>query len=240
MPIHNYLYGKKLTDEQKEIIETINKYKVIFINAKAGSGKTWIATAIAKTFDKQMHYIFAPVLQDVLGLLPGGLKAKEEPFLIGLKDALLDIGEIPDQAIFNPDKKEEEEPEEVEYDYKPKQKRKQNNKVTNTKYKEQKSTEPWVYTSSHVYWRGGNIEDSVVVIDEAQNFTNHELKKILTRIHDSCLVFVLGHDKQCDLKDPSKSGFVPYLNHSEKAEFATICNLTKNFRGRISKWADEL
>lgn len=201
MPIPNFLFGKKLTDEQKEVFNATGKHKVIFINANAGSGKTWLATAIAKLSNKKMQYIFAPVLQDVLGALPGHLKEKEEPFLIGLKDALMAIGDVPEIAM---------------------------------------SDEGWVNASSHVYWRGGNIEDNIVVIDEAQNFTKHELKKILTRCHDSCLIFVIGHDKQCDLKNPDKSGFVPYLNHSEHAEFATICYLTENFRGRISRWADQL
>jgi phosphate starvation-inducible protein PhoH len=235
MPVPNYLCGKELTSEQKDIIKAIEKYKVIFIDAKAGSGKTWIATAIAKTLNKRMEYIFAPVLQDVLGALPGNLQAKEEPFLVGLKDALYSIGELPETAIFRVEQKEEPEEEEE-----PKPKRKQRSKVTNPKYKELSSGEPWVFPSSHVYWRGGNIENSVVVIDEAQNYTKHELKKILTRCHDTCLVFVIGHTEQIDLKRPELSGFEPYLKHSEKTNLATICPLTKNFRGKISTWADSI
>lgn len=234
MPIPNYLYGKELTSEQKDIIKAVEKYKVILIDAKAGSGKTWIATAIAKMLNKRMEYIFAPVLQDVLGALPGTLQTKEEPFLIGLKDALYSIGELPELAIFKTEQKEEPEEEEI------KPKKKQKSKVMNPKYKELISGEPWVFTSSHVYWRGGNIENSIVVIDEAQNYTKHELKKILTRVHDSCLVFVIGHTEQCDLKRPELSGFEPYLQHSENTELATICSLSKNFRGNISKWADSI
>lgn len=240
MPIPNYLYGKLLTEEQKEIIKAAEGKKVIFINAKAGAGKTWIATAIAKTLKRNMHYIFAPVLQDVLGALPGDLKAKEEPFLVGLKDALVSIGEIPEQAIYNPSKvdDEDDEPEEPVMPYN--KGKKQKYKVSNPKYKEPKKAEPWVYTSSHVYWRGGNIEDDVVVIDEAQNYTKHELKKILTRCHDTCLVFVIGHTEQCDLKRPELSGFKPYLNHTEGIDFIKVCSLTKNFRGKISRWADSI
>jgi phosphate starvation-inducible protein PhoH len=112
--------------------------------------------------------------------------------------------------------------------------------VTNTKYKKNNTSEPWVFPSSHVYWRGGNIEDAVVVIDEAQNFTKFELKKVLTRCHDSCLIFVIGHDQQCDLKNQDKSGFKPYIAHAKATSLATVCHLTKNFRGRISTWADQL
>jgi phosphate starvation-inducible protein PhoH len=201
MPIPNYLFGKELTPEQKDVVRATGTHKVIFIDAAAGTGKTWLVTAIAKTLNKKMHYIFAPVLQDVLGLLPGDLKTKEEPFLLPLKDALVSMNEIPEISL---------------------------------------SEEGWIQASSHVYWRGGNIEDAVVVIDEAQNMTKHELKKILTRCHDSCLVFVIGHQFQIDLKNPSKSGFEPYLEHVENTDIATICTLTKNFRGKISNWADSI
>jgi phosphate starvation-inducible protein PhoH len=201
MPIPNYLFGKELTPEQKEIIRATGTHKVIFINANAGTGKTWLVTAIAKTLNRKMHYIFAPVLQDTLGLLPGTIKEKEEPFLRPLKDALISMNEIPEISL---------------------------------------SEEGWVQASSHTYWRGGNIEEDVVVIDEAQNMTKHELKKILTRCHDSCLVFVIGHSEQIDLKNPSKSGFEPYLVHTESTNLATICTLTKNFRGKISTWADSI
>jgi phosphate starvation-inducible protein PhoH len=233
MPIPNYLYGKQLTQEQKEVIEATAKHKVIFINANAGTGKTWLVTAIAKHMKKPMHYIFFPVLQDVLGLLPGTLKAKEEPFLLALKDALYSIGDLPEKAIFGEQKEETEEEEE-------KPRKKDKNKVKNPKYKEPEEGEPWVFPSSHTYWRGGNIEDAIVVIDEAQNGTTHELKKILTRCHDSCLVFVLGHVGQIDLKNPAKSGLAPYLDHTETTDLATICHLTKNFRGKISNWADKI
>lgn len=202
MPIPDYLYGKKLTDEQKAIIHATGTHKVIFVNAHAGTGKTFLATAIAKQLGKKMHYIFAPVLQGVLGLLPGTLKEKEEPFLLPLKDALVAMNEVPEIAL-------------------------------NEEF-------GWIQTSSHTYWRGGNIEDSVVVIDEAQNMTIHELRKILTRIHDSCIVFVLGHAEQIDLKDPTKSGFEPYLKHVQNTDLAVELPLTTNFRGKISTWADSI
>lgn len=233
MPIPNYLFGKELTPEQKDVVIATGTHKVIFLNADAGTGKTWLVTAISKMMNKKMHYIFFPVGQEILGLLPGGIKEKEKPFLLPLEDALVSIGEMPEMAIYQEKK---EEPEEIEEN--PKKKKK--NKVTNPKYRDLEPGDPWVYPSSHTYWRGGNLEDSIVVIDEAQNGTKHELKKILTRCHDSCLVFVIGHTGQIDLKNPDKSGFEPYLDHTENTDLATICHLTKNFRGRISTWADSL
>lgn len=97
----------------------------------------------------------------------------------------------------------------------------------------------WVDAYSHNYMRGGNIIDSIVIIDEAQNLTKRELRKILTRIHDSCHVVVMGDPNQCDI-DPKQSGFLSYLTHYEGQTFAKIVSLTKNFRGVISSWAETI
>lgn len=51
---------------------------------------------------------------------------------------------------------------------------------------------------------------------------------------------MIGHDGQCDLDKPSKSGFVPYLRHFKNEPYCHVCSLTKNFRGFISTKADEL
>jgi len=97
----------------------------------------------------------------------------------------------------------------------------------------------WVQPMSHVFARGTNIKGGkFVVIDEAQNFTRSELKKILTRIHDDCKVVIIGHDKQCDLENPLKSGFVPYIDFLKDEDFVNVCTLTKNFRGKLATKAD--
>jgi predicted ribonuclease YlaK len=78
------------------------------------------------------------------------------------------------------------------------------------------------------------------VIDEAQNFTVSELRKILTRIHDNCKVIVIGHDGQCDLKNPQLSGFTRYIEHFREESYVGVVKLSKNFRGRLANKADEL
>lgn len=103
----------------------------------------------------------------------------------------------------------------------------------------------WVVPTSHVFMRGINLKKSVVVIDEAQNFTKAELKKVLTRISDDCHVVVIGHTLQCDLKKPETSGFVPMSNlfvekgHEMGLKVGKV-KLTKNYRGKISQLADTL
>lgn len=98
----------------------------------------------------------------------------------------------------------------------------------------------WVNAKSHVFVRGTNVEDTTVIIDEAQNWTKHDLKKMLTRIHDNCKVIVIGHTGQCDLKDPTTSGFNRVIELFSEKSYAQVVTLTKNFRGILAKDADKL
>lgn len=103
-----------------------------------------------------------------------------------------------------------------------------------------KSSKSWVIAKSHTFDRGINIKDTTVIIDEAQNWTIPELRKVLTRIHDDCKVIVIGHTGQIDLDDANKSGFRRCIEHFRDKDYCKIVNLTTNFRGRLSTDADEL
>ena len=92
----------------------------------------------------------------------------------------------------------------------------------------------------HTFLRGYDIENSIVICEEAQNYRLHDLKKTLTRIHDDCKAIVIGHDGQVDLKYPADSGFIKYLQAGAKQDFIDIVELTENFRGKLSNWADEV
>lgn len=104
----------------------------------------------------------------------------------------------------------------------------------------QTNKEAWVHPRSHIFARGTNIKDSTVIIDECQNFTKNELKKVLTRIHDSCKVIMIGHTGQNDLKNPKDSGFKPYIELFRTKDYASICELSWNFRGKLANDADEI
>lgn len=97
----------------------------------------------------------------------------------------------------------------------------------------------WIHAYSHNYMRGGNIKDAIVVVDEAQNMTKRELKKVLTRLHDTSHGVVVGDVNQCDIGE-DKSGFLPYLMHYQTTSFTKVCELTKNFRGIISSHAETI
>lgn len=200
----------KLTEEQWIYVDSIFDKKVIFANAKSGTGKTTLAVACARLMEKELLYIFNPTEEGKMGFRKGSQEEKEEAYLVPLYDALLEINENPMQSI----KREWMAKEQAD--------------------------KAWVSAMSHVFARGTNIKDKVVIIDEAQNFTKNDLKKVLTRIHDTCTVIVIGHEGQIDLKDPRKSGFVPYINHYMHKDYVAVCELTKNFRGMIATHADEL
>lgn len=203
-------FGLNLTDEQKKYVDSIFDNRITFVNAKAGSGKTTLAVGAAKILQKPLVYIFSAVEETTIGHTPGSVEEKERKYIQPLIDALIEIREDPRFAI-----KSENNPDLI-------------------------NENAWIEAKSHSFMRGSNIKDSTVVIDEAANFTRGELKKVLTRLHDSNTVIVIGHDKQCDLKNPSKSGFIPYLEHFRSYESVGICELTKNFRGTLADHADDL
>lgn len=213
LPKDNMLFGfaPKLTDEQRVYVDSIFDNQLTMVNARSGTGKTTLAVACAKIIGKPLVYIFAPVEEGVMGFRPGTQAEKEREYLQPLKDALLEIGENPTQVMHDDDNIDA-----------------------------MKAGRVWVYPKSHIFARGTNIKDSVVIIAEAQNFTKGELRKVLTRIHDDCSVVIEGHAGQCDLANPETSGFVPYIAHFADKPYAQTCALNWNFRGRLANDADEL
>lgn len=203
-------YGLNLTEEQKVYADSIFDNQLTIVNAPSGTGKTTIAVGVAHILQMPLVYTFSPVEERVLGASPGTIEEKESKYITPLIDALEEIGEDPRFAIYR-----EEDPELIQ-------------------------NQSWVTAKSHVFMRGSNIKDSVLIIDEAQNMTRGEIKKVLTRVHDSTKVVLIGHDGQCDLRKREKSGFIPYLNHFKDEPYAQVCELTKNFRGVLATKADEL
>jgi predicted ribonuclease YlaK len=192
-------------------VDSIFDNQLTIVNAKAGTGKTTLAIAAAKLLGKDLIYCFAPVEEDKLGHTPGSLSEKEKKYYQPLIDGLYEINEDPSKVIYN-----EEDMENL------------------------KAGNVWVYPKSHVFLRGTNIKNKVLIIDECQNFTRSDLKKVLTRVAKDTKVIMIGHEFQCDLKDPRKSGFKPYLEHFEGQPYANVCTLSKNYRSELANWADEL
>lgn len=97
-----------------------------------------------------------------------------------------------------------------------------------------------IILTTDVALRGVTIDNSFVIIDEAQNGNISDLKLILTRITDRCKVALIGQSSQYDNKSMSDHAFRKYIDHFATRKWAIECRLTKNYRGKISQWADQL
>ena len=214
-------YNLKLDEEQKEFVKAIydKESLIVMCNAKAGTGKTTISIAVANIlyqygFYDGIVYIASPTMEQRQGFLPGDQEDKNAPYMEPLIEALKAIDINPMQVI-------------------------------KSSYNIQglKDGSAYVTFAVDTYLRGCNFENKVVIIDEAQNFYGDDLKKVLTRIHDSCKTIVIGHTEQCDLfKHRERSGFYQYLNAFSKMDDKRIkiCNLTTNHRGWVSTICDNV
>lgn len=210
-------YGLTLDEYQIAFRDAIwrSDKNIVFCNAKAGTGKTLIATATANLLCQYgrysgISYIASPTQEQKQGYLKGTIEEKSEPYFEPFYEALEKIGVNMNTASFGD--------------------------IMN-----EKNGTAYIRCMTHTFLRGANFENQVVIIDEAQNYYFDELKKVLTRMHDNCKVIVIGHDGQNDLyKNPENSGFVRYLNWFEPDERAEVCKLVKNYRGWISQHADAL
>ena len=210
-------YGLQLDEEQKSFRDVIwsSDKLIVFCNARAGTGKSLIATATANLLVQYgkydgIVYIASPTQEQKQGYLAGSIQEKSEPYFEPFYQALERIGVNTYTALIDD--------------------------VMN-----QKNGTGYIQCMTHTFLRGCNFENKVVILDESQNFYTDELKKVLTRIHDNCKVIVIGHSGQIDLySHPEKSGFVRYLDHFKNDDRCAVCELTHNHRGWISSWADEL
>ena len=210
-----------MTEEQLIYVNSMIDNKVTVVNAIAGAGKTLLSVGVAALLKMKLVYVFAPVEEDKMGFRPGTQTEKELSYITPLKDALTSLNFNPSQCIYNEDRIQEKG-------------------YAKDMLAAQKKGNLWVYPMSHIFARGINIDDSFIIIDEAENFTRDELKKIITRIHDNCRVVIAGHTGQCDLRDKSLSGFKDYIEFYKTRDYAQVCQLSKNFRGIISSDADTI
>ena len=210
-------YDLILDQEQISFVDAImdqNK-TIIFCNAKAGTGKTTLAMGAANilVWDKRndldgIVYIVSPYGEGKQGYLPGSITEKSEVYYEPAYQAMI-------EAHMNP-----------------------YTDVCADAMTAKRKGEGFVKLLTHTYLRGTNLKNKVVILDECQNYTVAELKKVLTRCHDSCKVILIGHTGQIDIR--SGSGFQKYLEHFEGQEKCAVCTLTTNHRGWLSTFADEL
>lgn len=210
-------YGIPLDEEQEAFANAIwNKdIDIVFCNSKAGTGKTTIATGVANLLVQyglfdSLVYIMSPYGERKQGWLPGTITEKSSVYFEAFYQALVNCNVNP------------------------------NTSISSESMINQKNGTGYITCITDTFLRGTNLTDAVVIIDEAQNYTLPQLKKVLTRIGDDAKVIVIGHDMQCDLDSRSQSGFTKYIEHFRGCDRTAICTLTQNHRGWISRHADAL
>ena len=208
-------YGIKLDPEQEAFANAIwsDDYDIIFVDAKAGSGKTTVAAGVANLLVEcgkydSIVYIMAPYGERKQGYMPGSITEKSAVYFEAFYQALVNCNVNINTAI-------------------------NDDSMVN-----QKNGTGFITCITDTFLRGTNLNNCVVILDESQNATADQIKKILTRVGSNTKVIVIGHTLQCDI-DPAKSGFAEYIEHFRGQERCAVCELHTNHRGWISQWADE-
>ena len=165
---------KSKTLGQKKYIENIRSNTVTLGVGPAGTGKTYLAVAMAVTAfrAKEVNRIVLtrPAVEagEKLGFLPGDLQQKVDPYLRPLYDALFDM--LGAESF--------------------------------QKHQERGDIE----VAPLAYMRGRTLDDSFIILDEAQNTTPEQMKMFLTRLGFNSKMVVTGDITQIDLPDGKKSG----------------------------------
>ena len=165
---------KPKTLGKKKYVEAIRKNTIVLGAGPAGTGKTYLAVAMAVTAfrAKEVNRIILtrPAVEagEKLGFLPGDLQQKVDPYLRPLYDALFDM--LGAEAF--------------------------------ARYQERGSIE----VAPLAYMRGRTLDDSFIILDEAQNTTREQMKMFLTRLGFNSKMVVTGDVTQIDLPDGKRSG----------------------------------
>ncbi len=162
------------TNGQAQYIEAIQKHLLVFGIGPAGTGKTYLAVAMAVNALKKNEIsriiLTRPAVEagEKLGFLPGDLQSKVDPYVRPLYDALYDI---------------------MGFD-------------GFTRNFERGTIE----IAPLAYMRGRTLDNSFIILDEAQNTTQEQLKMFLTRIGQGSKAVVTGDVTQIDLPPDKSSG----------------------------------
>ena len=177
--IEIYTKGRAIrpkTEGQHRYVEAMFNHDLTFCFGPAGTGKTYLAVAVAASMLKQgkaKRIVLArPAVEagERLGFLPGDLQAKVNPYLRPLFDALHDMMDFEQVKRF--------------------------------------MVNDVIEVIPLAFMRGRTLNDSVIILDEAQNTTTSQMLMFLTRLgHDSKMI-VTGDATQLDLPDGTRSGLI--------------------------------
>jgi phosphate starvation-inducible PhoH-like protein/PhoH-like ATPase len=101
-------------------------------------------------------------------------------------------------------------------------------------------------TSTDIHMRGRNMKRTFLIVDECQNGDIEDMRVVFTRWHDKVgRMVVIGHSGQVDRRLPrfGREKLIPfqvYQRHMDKKPWTKLVTLTKDYRGEVSQWADEI
>jgi phosphate starvation-inducible PhoH-like protein len=177
---------------QRKYVEAIEANDMVFGVGPAGTGKTYLAVAMAVSalLAKKVARIILvrPAVEagERLGFLPGSLQEKVDPYLRPLYDALYDL--------LDP----------VKVD-----------KMLETNV---------IEVAPLAFMRGRTLNDAFIIMDEAQNTTNEQMKMFLTRLGNESKAVITGDLTQIDLPNPKKSGLFEAMRVLDGVEGIKFCH----------------
>ncbi|HZH94176.1 MAG TPA: PhoH family protein [Tissierellaceae bacterium] len=187
---------KPKTFGQKRYVDSMRKHDVVFGIGPAGTGKTYLAMAMAvqafKNREVNRIILTRPAVEagENLGFLPGDLQEKVDPYLRPIYDALFEILGVD----------------------------------TYLKFFEKGLIE----VAPLAYMRGRTLDSAYVILDEAQNTTNEQMKMFLTRLGFGSKAIITGDITQIDLIRGKESGLKTVRGILEDVKGIDFINLTSS------------
>lgn len=167
------------TENQQKLVKAFESNDLVFALGPAGSGKTYVAIALAvralKNKEVKKIILSRPAVEagEKLGFLPGDMKDKIDPYLQPLYDALQDM-------------------------------------IPTVKLKEHMDNNV-IQIAPLAFMRGRTLSDAIIILDEAQNTTPHQIKMFLTRLGLNAKMVITGDMTQIDLPVSQSSGLIQAL-----------------------------